>query len=249
MPALEIIRGFKGTLDFYYWKGIPCVRKWPHTPRSHLTQGTLSASAVFVAIIQGYALLGGAVKTLYQEAAADQPRTGRDLFVTGTYGHLHESSMSEITDLITVANGYLETLIELTNALKSNNADRLIVKGEDQLFSFDTIAFDNIEEPATYGYYHITSDPVPLGKIWIITNICVINNTRALPQTDYYVRDPAGTHFFYMDTVEHALQIPSVWQGTMFFHAGSQIEIALKDSQNDDVIRLIFFGSQMSLEI
>ncbi|GAH92479.1 unnamed protein product, partial [marine sediment metagenome] len=27
-----IIKGFKGTLDFYVWKGITCVRSWPRSP-------------------------------------------------------------------------------------------------------------------------------------------------------------------------------------------------------------------------
>lgn len=32
LPALAIIDGFKGTLDFYLWKGIICVRSWPRSP-------------------------------------------------------------------------------------------------------------------------------------------------------------------------------------------------------------------------
>ncbi|GAH90840.1 unnamed protein product, partial [marine sediment metagenome] len=27
LPSLDIIRGFKGTLDFYIRRGVPCVRK------------------------------------------------------------------------------------------------------------------------------------------------------------------------------------------------------------------------------
>lgn len=32
LPSQAIISGFKGTLDFYLWKGIACVRKWPRSP-------------------------------------------------------------------------------------------------------------------------------------------------------------------------------------------------------------------------
>lgn len=33
LPAQEIIDNLKGVVDYYYWKGIPCCRKWPHWPK------------------------------------------------------------------------------------------------------------------------------------------------------------------------------------------------------------------------
>ena len=32
MPQEEIIMGMKGTLDYYWWKDVPVVRKWPRPP-------------------------------------------------------------------------------------------------------------------------------------------------------------------------------------------------------------------------
>jgi len=32
MPESNIISGLKGTVDFYYWKGIPVARSWPRSP-------------------------------------------------------------------------------------------------------------------------------------------------------------------------------------------------------------------------
>lgn len=29
MPHESIVAGFRGIFDFYYWKGVPCVRSWP----------------------------------------------------------------------------------------------------------------------------------------------------------------------------------------------------------------------------
>jgi len=92
LPSLEIIKTLKGTLDFYYWKGIPCVRKWPVIPPSSRTPASLASAQLFGEIIQSWALTGGEVKTLYTQDAADQPRTGRDIFMSGVYGHLHERS-------------------------------------------------------------------------------------------------------------------------------------------------------------
>ena len=92
LPAQEIINTLKGTLDYYYWKGVPCVRKWPVIPMSSRTQASLDSAHLFGEIIQGWALVGGEVKALYNQAAADQPRTGRDLYVSGVLGHLHQHS-------------------------------------------------------------------------------------------------------------------------------------------------------------
>lgn len=95
LPSLDIIHGFQGILDFYLWKGLPCARKWPYTPPSHVTEGTLAARAIFGAISQGYSLLGEGALQAFQDDAADQPRTARDIYMTAVYGHLHERTIPE----------------------------------------------------------------------------------------------------------------------------------------------------------
>lgn len=92
LPSLEVIGALKGVLDYYYWKGIPCVRKWPHTPMSHRTQASLDSAQLFGQIAQGWALVGGWVKDLYNQMAEGTPRTGRDLYMAGVHGHLHTHS-------------------------------------------------------------------------------------------------------------------------------------------------------------
>ncbi len=95
LPSLDIIHGFQGVLDFYLWKGLPCARKWPYTPPSHVTEGTIAARALFGAISQGYSLLGDGPLQAFQEDAADQTRTARDIYMTAVYGHLHERTVPE----------------------------------------------------------------------------------------------------------------------------------------------------------
>lgn len=92
MPSEEVIGALKGVLDFYFWKGIPCVRKWPHTPMSSRTQASLDSAQLFGQIARGWALVGGVVKDQYTELAAGTPRTGRDVYMAGVLGHLHERS-------------------------------------------------------------------------------------------------------------------------------------------------------------
>ncbi|GAI36660.1 unnamed protein product, partial [marine sediment metagenome] len=89
LPSIDIIHGFQGVLDFYLWKGLPCVRRWPRMTKAQQSDATKAASAIFGAISQGYSLLGEGALQAFQEDAADQTRTARDIYMTATYGHLH----------------------------------------------------------------------------------------------------------------------------------------------------------------
>lgn len=95
LPSLEIIRGYKGILDFYVRRGQPCVRKWPHTPRSRRTAGSNAAAALFGGILKSYRLVADTVLEAYQENAKGIPRTPRDVYVSGVLGHLHERTIPE----------------------------------------------------------------------------------------------------------------------------------------------------------
>lgn len=126
LPALEVIRGLKGVLDFYYWRGIPCVRKWPVIPPASRTPASLASAALFGAVVQGYSLLGGTLKLLFSEDAADHPRTARDLYVSATLGHLHEINMDEVIALLEQNNAYLLALQDVLNTLNSIGTDLLL---------------------------------------------------------------------------------------------------------------------------
>jgi len=90
LPSLDIIHGLKGVLDFYLWKGLPCVRRWPRMTKAQQTQGTIAASAIFGEISTAYRTLAPLELAALQEAAKDQPRTARDLYMSAAYGHLHQ---------------------------------------------------------------------------------------------------------------------------------------------------------------
>lgn len=90
LPSIDIIHGFKGILDFYLWKGLPCVRSWPRMSKAKQTEGTKAAAALFGRISTDYRTLAPLVLQAFQEAAKDQPRTARDLYISAVYGHLHE---------------------------------------------------------------------------------------------------------------------------------------------------------------
>lgn len=92
MPALGVIKGLQGVLDFYWWKGIACVRSWPHIPYANRTPASLASAKTFGEISRAYALVAPDVKALYRQNAKGSPRTGRDVYMAATHGRLHVRS-------------------------------------------------------------------------------------------------------------------------------------------------------------
>jgi len=127
LPSIEIIRGLKGILDFYLWKGLPCVRAWPTWRPARQSEASKAAALFFGAVVKSYSLLGETALSAYKEDALDQPRTARDIFITGVYGHLHEPDMSDFLGLLTECRDFLANLTIILNALDSVDLDQIVV--------------------------------------------------------------------------------------------------------------------------
>jgi len=127
LPSIDIIRGFKGTIDFYLWRGLPCARKWPRRAPGRRTDAEIASSALFGEVSTNYRLLAPLALAAFQEAAKDQPRTARDLYISAVYGHLHEASMSDFLTLLTECRDFLDALTAILHALGSVNTDDLQV--------------------------------------------------------------------------------------------------------------------------
>jgi len=81
MPEQAIIDGFKGTLDFYYWKGIPCVRKWPTWRPYTFSQEQRDNQAAFAYISHLWSVMDPTIKALWIEMAGGTSLTGRDMAI------------------------------------------------------------------------------------------------------------------------------------------------------------------------
>lgn len=123
LPSLDIIHGFRGILDFYVWKGIPLVRKWPVTPKSHLTEGTMTAAKTFGKIIKAWGLIDSVTMAAFIEDAQDHPRTARDIYVSATLGKLHKATMSDFMDLAIEIRDSLANLEDVLHALGTVDTD------------------------------------------------------------------------------------------------------------------------------
>lgn len=81
LPEQAIIDGFKGDIDFYLWKGVPCARKWPvYRPRSPYPGEAVNQGA-FAYINRLWAQLPVQIQDLYRAMAVGTPLTGKDIFV------------------------------------------------------------------------------------------------------------------------------------------------------------------------
>lgn len=84
LPAMNIIDGFRGTLDFYVLcRGGPAktavVRKWPVTPKSSMTPATIKAQGPFAEAAIAIRKVNKETKALYERMALDTSYTWKDV--------------------------------------------------------------------------------------------------------------------------------------------------------------------------
>jgi len=89
MPEEAIIDGFKGSIDFYYNMGIPCVRAWPKSPGKARSPGVQAGWPSFTIAAQEWKNLSPAVQDAYNTLASGSGLSGRDMqvraYLTGLY--------------------------------------------------------------------------------------------------------------------------------------------------------------------
>jgi len=274
LPSIDIIRGFKGILDFYLWKGLPCVRAWPAWRPARQTDASKAAALLFGAVIKAFSLTHGPVLDQLQLEATGTPRTPRDIYVSGVYGNLHEASMSDFLDLLTECRDFLSNLTALLNALdsidtdelvvnvdqsvlppaaatdahqltqitalqklddlqdalQSKGLDRLIVRGEDQLFNIKQILATKRTGTVSGAGGHFDSPPCPDGVYWAISTVSATDVTSPTTYHVYHNRHNLTNVLFHLKEQAFVASAPSTWTG-----------LVLLDYQ--DVIRVDFGGS------
>lgn len=80
MVNQDIIDGFKGVIDFYLYKGIPCFRKWPKKPDLPRTPEVKAQWPAFTIATQSWNLLPPYVQDAYKRMAHGTNLSGRDMF-------------------------------------------------------------------------------------------------------------------------------------------------------------------------
>ncbi|GAH83489.1 unnamed protein product [marine sediment metagenome] len=81
MPEEAIISAFKGVVDFYLWKGIPCARMWPHWPARDPHPDEKLNQDAFAYINTHLFSMPEFLLDQYKRMAASTPLTWKDLAV------------------------------------------------------------------------------------------------------------------------------------------------------------------------
>lgn len=81
MLAEKVIDGFKGVIDFYYYMGIPCIRRWPKSPGKIRSPAVMKGWSAFTYAVREWKNLSPEVMRTYEILASDTGLTGRDMFM------------------------------------------------------------------------------------------------------------------------------------------------------------------------
>lgn len=89
LPEQTIISGFKGTIDYYVYMGIPVARSWPRSPGKHRAPAVEAQWPSFSTAAKEWSKLSPAVQAAYYSLAQSSGLDGRDLQVRGYLSGLY----------------------------------------------------------------------------------------------------------------------------------------------------------------
>lgn len=81
LPSQDIISGYKGTLDFYVWMGIPVCRSWPRSPGRKRSASVEAQWPVFTDAASLWPTLDKYVQDAYNTMASGSTLSGRDMMM------------------------------------------------------------------------------------------------------------------------------------------------------------------------
>lgn len=79
MPQQAIVDGFKGTIDFYLWMGIPVARSWPRRRTIPFTPQEKANWPLFATAVKVWANSPVYVQDAYRSMSSASSLSGRDL--------------------------------------------------------------------------------------------------------------------------------------------------------------------------
>jgi len=142
----------------------------------------------------------------------------------------------------------VQAIEDLTHALQSVATDRLIVRGEDQLHSYDaplgTLKGGVVS--GADGYYDSNSPPA--GGVWVVTNIRAVDATTATTFHAYILRRGGVDYRFDRVTAAMASNEPSFYHGWIWMEEGDVIRVSFWGSLAGDWCEIVLVGHGMDKE-
>jgi len=89
MLGKKQIDGFKGSIDFYYYRGLPVARRWPRNQGKSQTRASVAQQPMFTYVQRLWKETSPFVKEAYATLARDCALHRKDWFMRGYYGKIY----------------------------------------------------------------------------------------------------------------------------------------------------------------
>ena len=101
---MEMVRDFAGTVDFYYWKGIPVARLWPRKTAIPPSSAMYAARTAFIQSRRDLAVIPGAVRLSWARVSFGRKQAWLDYYtaIYMRYFKLYRVYPPVVTDFVFV---------------------------------------------------------------------------------------------------------------------------------------------------
>lgn len=93
MPSLAIIKGLAGTIDYYYWRGIPVARTWPKSPGKKRSPAVMAQWEPFREASQLWRQMTPRAQEHFHKWAGHGRMNGRDLQIKCYMGTIYRNPL------------------------------------------------------------------------------------------------------------------------------------------------------------
>jgi hypothetical protein len=80
--SIEMVRDLSGVVDFYYWKGIPCCRRWPRKTNLPPSAAMLGARNAFTKSRVDLREVSGKVREAWRKVSAGKKQAWLDYYTS-----------------------------------------------------------------------------------------------------------------------------------------------------------------------
>jgi len=136
----------------------------------------------------------------------------------------------------------------LQDALQSVATDRLIVRGEDQLFSFRERLGSTRTAAISGAGGFIASNPVPAGRVWKVTNIHASDLTSPTTSHAFAIQRGAATYYFNQNTAAFAIGEGSFYNGEVWLEPTDVVRVWFTGGLGADNCIVTLTGYEMTKE-
>lgn len=145
-------------------------------------------------------------------------------------------------------NTALQLIDDLQDALQSVANDRLIVRGEDQLFTIKGVLAFRTETAISGASGYIDTGSVPAGEYWVITTITAADQTTGPTAIAIYNSHDGAIACLHEEKRAFAATDRAMWSGHTYLDVDDVIRVYYVGAAAADTCRIEISGYRMTVE-